>query len=190
MNEKIKLKDLEKKILRETVEIGEINGKKIIFNPNISCTKAFSFCEQTSSDILNLDGMYLPGLKNILIFYFIAQNMTNLTIKKDKNGSLNIDFIYSLMCSEIGEKLILKFAAHPIYNFLNDEIEEILNFKREVYLRKLPPQNKTFENIDNLISEIRNAVQKISLFADEHKNFIENGTINKMIETLDKVKNK
>lgn len=183
-------KDLEKEILRETVEIGEINGKKIIFNPNISCKKAFSFCEQASNDILNPDGMYLPGLKNILIFCFIVQNMTNLPVKRDKDGNLDIDFIYSLMCSKIGENLINKIIEHPVYNLLNDEIEEILNFKKEVYLRKLTPQNKIFENIDNLISEMRNAVQKISLFADEHKNLIENGTINRIIETLDKVKNK
>lgn len=190
LNEKISLKDLEKEITEESTQIGEINGKKIIFNSGISYEKALYFCEKAVRNILNSDGIYLPGLKNILIFYFMVKNMTNLPIKKDKDGNLDIDYIYNLMYSKVGEKFINKFIARPIYSFLDDEIDQVLKFKKEIYLKTLNSKNKTLENIDNLIFDLQNMIQKISSFTDEHKTLISSGMLNKMIETLDKVKNK
>ena len=185
LSEKISLKDLEKEIVRKTIEIGEVNGKKIILNQNISCKKIFSACEQISNDILNQEGIYIPELKNILVFCFMIKNMTNITIKKDKDGNIDIDFIYNLMCSDIGKNINTEFIKLPIYSFLNEEIQKILDFKKEVYIRKISCQNKTFQNIDSLILEFRSVIQKISVFTDEHKNFISSTAFNKIIDALD-----
>lgn len=190
MNEKINLKDLEKVISKEPIQLGEIDGKKIIFNPNISFEKIFIAGEKISDSILKSDGTYHPELERILIFCFIIQNMTNIPVKRDKDGSLNMDFIYSLMHSEIGETIIDKIGVSPVYNFLYDKVEQTLDFKKEVYFRKISSQDKVLENLDGVISEIKNVVQKISSFTDEHKNLISSGTLNKMIETLDKFKSR
>lgn len=188
IDKKLKLKDLEKEISQKSSEIGKLDDKNIIFNPNISCERAFIACERIANNVLKSDGTYLPELKNLLIFCFMVENTTNLPIKKDEDGNFDIDFIYSLMCSEIGQMLNNKFESDFIYKFLVNEVEQVLNYKKEVYFRKISLQNKTLKSLDNLIEEIKNAVQKVSSFADEHKNLISNGTLNKMIETINNAK--
>jgi hypothetical protein len=190
LKEKLNLKALEKAISKEPIQLGEIDGKKIIFNPNISFEKIFIAGEKISDSILKADGSYRPELKGILIFCFIIQNMTNIPIKRDKDGTLDMDFIYTLMCSEIGENITNQIVTYPVYNFLYDKVEQTLDFKKEVYFRKISSQDKVLENLDGIISEVKNAVQKILSFTDEHKNLISSGTLNKMIETLDKFKSK
>lgn len=83
-----------------------------------------------------------------------------------------------------------QIVTYPVYNFLYDKVEQTLDFKKEVYLRKISSQDKVLENLDGVISEVKNAVQKILSFTDEHKNLLSSGTLNKMIETLDKFKSK
>lgn len=190
LKEKLNLKDLEKSISKELLQLGEIDGKKIIFNPNISFEKIFIAGEKISDSILKADGSYRPELERILIFCFIIQNMTNIPIKRDKDGTLDMDFIYTLMCSEIGENITNQIVTYPVYNFLYDKVEQTLDFKKEVYFRKISSQDKILENLDGVISEVKNAVQKILSFTEEHKNLISSGTLNKMIETLDKFKSK
>ncbi len=189
MKEKLNLKDLEKEIIKESIQIGELNGKKVIFDPNISCDKVFMACKNIVNTILKPDGTYFPELKNILIFCFIIQNMTNIPIKKDKEGNLDTDFIYKLMESEIGKNLRKQLESDSNYNFLSNEIQEVLNYKKEIYLRKIASQNETLQNLDILIFQMQNAVQKIISLIDESKHLLSKNTINKIIETLDKTKN-
>lgn len=185
---KISVKDVEKAISRQPIEIDEINGKKIIFNPNVSLEDILITVRKISNALLDEDGNFFPEIKQLLIFGFMVKNATNIPVKTNKDGNPNSDFIYNLMSGQIGEKLMSEFIVHPIYSFLCDGIEEILEFKKEVYFRRISHHNKTFEGIDTLILDIKNAVQKISSFADEHKNLVSSGTLNKMIETLDKFK--
>lgn len=186
MKDKINLKDVEKMILEDSnkpIEIGEINGKKIIFNPHISCLKMFNMCKQITKDVLDSDGTYLPQLKDILIFYFMVESMTNIPIRYINNESLDIDFIYQLMNSKPGETLQSKFLESSAYDFLSRGIEEQINFKKSNI-------NSKFENIDKLINEFYRVLKTISSLADEHKNLLSSGVLNKMIETLEKVKSK
>lgn len=186
LQEKINLKDLEKAISKNPITIGEINGQKVIFNPNIPYEKIISICKNIANNILEQDGTYFPELKDILIFCFVVKNMTNLPIKEDKDQNLDMDFIYKLMVSDIGIKLKNHLKTDMTYQFLNRETKELLNYKKEIYFRSI--KNKTFENLDNLILELQSMAKKISSFADEHKNLVKSKTINKMIETLDKFK--
>ena len=190
MKEKMSLKDLEKVISKSPVQIGEINGQKVIFNPNISYEKAIYICKKVADIVLKQNGTYFPELRDVLIFCFIAKNMTNLPIKQDKDGNLDIEFFYKLMTSEVGKKFRNYFKSDPICNFIVRETRELLNYRKEIYLRTLNSQNKTLENLDSLITEAQSMIKKLSSFADEHKSFIESGAINKMIETLEKTKNK
>lgn len=189
MKEKLNLKDLENEIIKEPIQLGELNGKKVIFDSNISCDKALIACENIVNIILRPDGTYFPELKNILVFCFIIQNMTNLPIKKDREGNLDTDFIYKLMESEIGQNLRNQLKSDANYSFLTREIEEVLSYKKEIYLRKIANQNETLQNLDMLIFQIQNAVQKIISLIDESKHLLSKNTINKIIETVDKTKN-
>lgn len=187
MQEKISLKDFEKAISKNPITIGEINGQKVIFNPNISYEKVVSICKNIATHSLEQDGTYFPELKDILIFCFVVKNMTNLPIKEDKEQNLDMDFVYKLMASDIGRKLKNYLKTDMTYQFLNRQTKELLNYKKEIYFRNI--KNKTLENLDNLILELQNIAKKFSSFTDKHKNLIESGTINKIIETLDKFKN-
>ena len=188
MVNKIEIKEIEEMIKKAEIEIGQIKGKKIIFNPNISCEKIFAFCEQTSNAIFNPEGLYIPKLKDILIFAFMLENMTNIKIKKDENGNIDIDFIYSLMRSEIGKKISQKFKTDITYYFLVQEIKGIVSYKKDLYLKKVSPQNKTLENIDNLIEELSETAGKISNFAEEQNKVVTNEKLDKIIKIFDKVK--
>ncbi len=186
LQEKINLKDLEKAISKNPITIGEINGQKVIFNPNISYEKVISICKNIANHSLEQDGTYFPELKDILIFCFVVKNMTNLPIKEDKEQNLDMDFVYKLMASDIGRKLKNYLKTDMTYQFLNRQTKELLNYKKEIYFRTI--RNRTLENLDNLILELQSMAKKFSSFADEHKNLVENGTINKMMKTLDKFK--
>lgn len=170
MKEKLILKEVEQIIKKEPIEVGEVNGKKVIFNPNVSYQKVITFCQQMSDIVLSANGMYLPKLKDILVFAFMVENMTNIPVKKDKEGNYNIDFLYNLLSSDIGKKLLQKFKSDTTYYFLIQELKTVVSFKKDVYLKSISPYNKIFEKIEGLIMDAKNAMYDISSFYKEIKN--------------------
>ena len=174
LKEKVVLKDVEQEIKNSPVEIGEINGKKVVFDSNVSCQKMLSFCQQMSNVIFNPNGMYLPKLKDVMVFAFLVENMTNIPIKKDKDSNYNIDYIYNLMNSEIGKKLMQKFKANANYYFITQELKTVVSYKKDAHLREISPANRLIENIDELISRAKNAMKEVSNFYSEVKSLDKN----------------
>lgn len=187
LSAKLSLKEIEKIIDKKSVEICELNGETIVFNKNVSCEKIFAFCEQSSNLIFDPDGLYMPKLKDILIFEFMLENMTNVPVKKSSDNNIDIDFIYNFMRSNIGKKINQTFKTDPTYYFLSQELKGIVSYKKEVYLKTIESKSKVMENIDSLINDIKTTSQKISRFIDEHKDITSSEKLNKIVEVLDKV---
>ena len=145
------IKDLESLVLENKEEIIEYEGYKIKFNPTMSFEKLSLVSDKISDEVINSGGIYFPSLANVLIFYFLTLNMTDLPLKQGE--TIDLDFTYNLMISKLGEMLFDKFMATKVYKTLKKQIDKQIQFKKDCYLRKIS-KDKTLENLDRLIKKI------------------------------------
>lgn len=150
------IKDLESLVLENKEEIIEYEGYKIKFNPTMSFEKLSLVSDKISDEVINSGGIYFPSLSNVLIFYFLTLNMTDLPLKQGE--TIDLDFTYNLMISKFGEMLFDKFAATKTYKILKKQIDKQIQFKKECYLRKIS-KDKTLESLDKLIKKITEVIE-------------------------------
>ncbi len=150
------IKDLENLVLENKEEIIEYEGYKIKFDSNMSFEKLSLVSDKISDEVINNKGVYFSSLANVLIFYFLTLNMTDLPLKQGK--TIDLDFTYSLMISRIGEMLFDKLTATKAYKTLKKQIDKQIQFKKDCYLRKIS-KDKTLENLDKLIKKITEVIE-------------------------------
>lgn len=150
------IKDLENLVLENSEEIIEFENHKIKFNPTLSFEKLSLVSDKISDEVINNKGVYFPSLANVLIFYFLTLNMTDLPLKQ--GDTIDLDFTYNLMISKLGEMLFDKFAATKTYKILKKQVDKQIQFKKECYLRKIS-KDKTLENLDKLIKKITEIIE-------------------------------
>lgn len=164
------IKDLESLVLENKEEIIEYEGYKIKFNPTMSFEKLSLVSDKISDEVINSGGIYFPSLANVLIFYFLTLNMTDLPLKQGE--TIDLDFTYNLMISKLGEMLFDKFTATKVYKTLKKQIDKQIQFKKDCYLRKIS-KDKTLENLDKL-------VKKITEVLENQKSLMSSETVRKL----------
>ena len=150
------IKDLKNLVLENNEEIIEFEKHKIKFNSNISFEKLSLVSDKISDEVINSGGIYFPYLANVLIFYFLVLNMTDLPLKQ--GDTIDLDFTYSLMISKLGEVIFDKFTGTTAYKTLKRQIDKQIQFKKDCYLRKIS-KDKTLENLDKLIKKITEVIE-------------------------------
>lgn len=150
------IKDLKNLVLENNEEIIEFEKHKIKFNSNISFEKLSLVSDKISDEVINSGGIYFPSLANVLIFYFLVLNMTDLPLKHGE--TIDIDFTYNLMISKLGKVLFDKFTGTTAYKTLKRQIDKQIQFKKECYIRKIS-KDKTLENLDKLIKKITEVIE-------------------------------
>ncbi len=150
------IKDLENLVLENSEEIIEFESYKIKFNPTMSFEKLSLVSDKISDEVINNKGVYFPSLANVLIFYFLTLNMTDLPLKQGE--TIDLDFTYNLMTSRFGKVLFDKFTATKVYKTLKKQIDKQIQFKKDCYLRKIS-KDKTLENLDKLIKKIAEVIE-------------------------------
>ena len=151
------IKDLKNLVLENNEEIIEFEKHKIKFNSNISFEKLSLVSDKISDEVINSGGIYFPSLANVLIFYFLVLNMTDLPLKH--GDTIDLDFTYSLMISKLGEVIFDKFTATKAYKTLKKQIDKQIQFKKECYIRKIS-KDKTLENLDKLVQRVTEIIEK------------------------------
>ena len=114
------IKDLESLVLENKEEIIEYEGYTIKFNPTMSFEKLSLVSDKISDEAINSGGIYFPSLANVLIFYFLTLNMTDLPLKQGE--TIDLDFTYNLMISKLGEMLFDKLTATKAYKTLKTTV--------------------------------------------------------------------
>lgn len=150
------IKDLESLVLENNEEIIKFENHNIKFNPTMSFEKLSLVSDRISDEVINNKGVYFPSLANVLIFYFLTLNMTDLPLKQ--GDSVDLDFTYNLMISKLGEMLFDKFMATKAYKTLKKQIDKQIQFKKDCYLRKIS-KDKTLENLDKLIKRVTEVIE-------------------------------
>jgi len=186
LKQKIDLKSTQAITFKSSINIGKIEGKDVIFDPNISCEKIFLISEKIANYVINPDGTYMPELSKILIFYFAVQNMTNIKIDKDEEENIDIDFVYRFMTSKIGKKLQKVFNSSSEFKILKSQVQKQIAFKKEVYLKKIS-SNQTLKNIDKLVNLAYRTINKFSNFIDNQKDFISSENIKTITTAIEKL---
>ena len=151
------IKDLKNLVLENNEEIIEFEKHKIKFNSNISFEKLSLVSDKISDEVINSGGIYFPSLANVLIFYFLVLNMTDLPLKQ--GDAIDLDFTYSLMISKLGEVIFDKFTGTTAYKTLKRQIDKQIQFKKECYIRKIS-KDKTLENLDKLVQRVTEIIEK------------------------------
>ena len=151
------IKDLKNLVLENNEEIIEFEKHKIKFNSNISFEKLSLVSDKISDEVINSGGIYFPSLANVLIFYFLVLNMTDLPLKQ--GDTIDLDFTYSLMISKLGKVLFDKFTGTTAYKTLKRQIDKQIQFKKECYIRKIS-KDKTLENLDKLVQRVTEIIEK------------------------------
>lgn len=164
------IKDLENLVLENSEEIIEFEKHKIKFNPTMSFEKLSLVSDKVSDEVISNKGVYFPSLANVLIFYFLILNMTDLPLQPGE--TIDLDFTYSLMISKLGEMLFDKFTATKVYKTLKKQIDKQIQFKKDCYLRKIS-KDKTLENLDKL-------VKKITEVLENQKHLMSSETVKKL----------
>ena len=164
------IKELENLVLENNEEIIEFENYKIKFNPNLSFEKLSLVSDKISDEVINNKGVYFPSLANVLIFYFLTLNMTDLPLQRGE--TIDLDFTYNLMISKLGEMLFDKFAATKTYKTLKKQIDKQIQFKKDCYLRKIS-KDKTLEHLDKLI-------KKITEILENQKHLMSSETVRKL----------
>ena len=144
-------------VLENNEEIIEFEKHKIKFNSNISFEKLSLVSDKISDEVINSGGIYFPSLANVLIFYFLVLNMTDLPLKQGE--TIDIDFTYNLMISKLGKVLFDKFTGTTAYKTLKRQIDKQIQFKKECYIRKIS-KDKTLENLDKLVQRVTEIIEK------------------------------
>ena len=151
------IKDLKNLVLENNEEIIEFEKHKIKFNSNISFEKLSLVSDKISDEAINSGGIYFPSLANVLIFYFLVLNMTDLPLKQ--GDTIDLDFTYSLLISKLGKVLFDKFTGTTAYKTLKRQIDKQIQFKKECYIRKIS-KDKTLENLDKLVQRVTEIIEK------------------------------
>ena len=82
------IKDLESLVLENSEEIIEFENYKIKFNPTLSFEKLSLVSDRISDEVINNKGVYFPSLANVLVFYFLTLNTTDLPLKQGETIDL------------------------------------------------------------------------------------------------------
>lgn len=73
---------------------------------------------------------YHATFKKPLLLYFILTKLGNVTIPTS-NGSINLDYVFKLYKSEIGQKVMSKLDEIPLAQYIAEAVEEKIIFTRE-----------------------------------------------------------
>jgi hypothetical protein len=122
------------------------------------------------ADVVVTEEQYKPEYKKPLYLYYVLDNMSNYKPLQTSN-ELNINEMFKLLNSPIGQKIDEVICEIPTLKELNEMINEKIAYKKEVLLHK-SSLDELFKSLNSLLITINEKARRLDI--DHLENLIKN----------------
>lgn len=161
MSNKITKTILESRIASTEFTLPIDDTLTIQFSDKLTLSQAEEIAEIIANTCV-VEQTYHATFKKPLLLYFILTKLGNVTIPTS-NGSINLDYVFKLYKSEIGQKIMSKLDEIPLAQYISEAVEEKIIFARE----KLKIDQRICEFIQTITQWLENVdVEKMNTSAN------------------------